>query len=188
MWLSFPCRRCHRQAIWLKESPRLVLKQLSVNFTSREKKVQNWLCKWQKIDGNWKIGDATYQIFYSLLKDKDPFTPVATIAPWFRLHLPSCSPGLNPKHTIYAFFNLYYWNCIEKITKINKKRPGLAHFFNIDYWWCFSWRLNKQTWWEKKYGLTKKIWFDIKNWCVKKECELEHFRGWMNKRIKALPR
>ena len=26
------------------------------------------------------------------------------------------------------FFNLYYWNCNEKRTKINKKRPGLAHF------------------------------------------------------------
>ena len=39
------------------------------------------------------------------------------------------APGSNPKHTIYAFFNLYYWNCIKKITKVNKKRPGLAHFF-----------------------------------------------------------
>ena len=27
------------------------------------------------------------------------------------------------------FLYLYYWNCNEKITKINKKRPGLAHFF-----------------------------------------------------------
>ena len=26
------------------------------------------------------------------------------------------------------FSKLYYLNCIEKITKINKKRPGLAHF------------------------------------------------------------
>ena len=26
------------------------------------------------------------------------------------------------------FFNLYYWNCNEKRTKINKKRPGLVHF------------------------------------------------------------
>ena len=51
---------------------------------------------------------------------------VAAIAPWFRLRLPSCGPGFDPKHTIYAFFN--YWNCNEKMTKINKKRPGLAHF------------------------------------------------------------
>ena len=36
------------------------------------------------------------------------------------------APGSNLKHTIYAFFNLY-WNCNEKRTKINKKRPGLAH-------------------------------------------------------------
>ena len=26
------------------------------------------------------------------------------------------------------FFNLYYWNCNEKRTKINQKRPGLVHF------------------------------------------------------------
>ena len=41
----------------------------------------------------------------------------------------TAAPGSYPKHTIYAFFNLYYWNCIQKTTKINKKRPGLAHFF-----------------------------------------------------------
>ena len=40
--------------------------------------------------------------------------------------------GSNPKHTIYTFFNLYYWNCDEKRTKINKKRPGLAHFKKED--------------------------------------------------------
>ena len=39
------------------------------------------------------------------------------------------TPGSNSKHNIYAFFNLYYWNCIEKNMEINKKRPGLAHFF-----------------------------------------------------------
>ena len=49
---------------------------------------------------------------------------VAAIAPWFRLRLPSCGPGSNPKHTIYAFFNLYYWNCIELITKIKKTKRG----------------------------------------------------------------
>ena len=31
--------------------------------------------------------------------------------------------GSNPKHTSYAFFNLYC-TCMEKRTKINKKRPG----------------------------------------------------------------
>ena len=33
---------------------------------------------------------------------------VAAIALWFRLRLSSCGLGSNPKHTIYAFFNLYY--------------------------------------------------------------------------------
>ena len=45
------------------------------------------------------------------------------------------APCSNPKHTIYAFFNLYYWNWNEKRTKINKKRPGLAHFFKKDEEW-----------------------------------------------------
>ena len=53
---------------------------------------------------------------------------VAVVALCFVCAYHSAAPGSNPKHTIYAFFNLYYWNCIEKITKINKKRPGLAHF------------------------------------------------------------
>ena len=35
----------------------------------------------------------------------------------------------NPKHTI-KLFNLYYWSCNEKRTKINKKRPGWP-IFNI---------------------------------------------------------
>ena len=51
--------------------------------------------------------------------------------PWLRGFVCAyhpAAPGLDPKHTIYAFFNLY-WNCNEKRTKINKKRPGLAHFF-----------------------------------------------------------
>ena len=33
---------------------------------------------------------------------------ISTIAPWFRLAYHPAVPGLNPKHTIYAFFNLYY--------------------------------------------------------------------------------
>ena len=42
--------------------------------------------------------------------------------------------GSNPKHTIYAFFNLYYWNCIEEIMKINKKRQGLAQIKKQSVW------------------------------------------------------
>ena len=39
----------------------------------------------------------------------------------------SAALGLNPEHTIYYFFNFYYWNCNEKRTKINKKRLEMAH-------------------------------------------------------------
>ena len=52
---------------------------------------------------------------------------MAAIAPWFRLHLPSCGPGFESQAHHLCFFNLY-WNC-KKRSKINKKRPGLAHFF-----------------------------------------------------------
>ena len=58
----------------------------------------------------------------------------AAIALRFCQHLPSCAAVLNPKHTIYALLNLYYWNCNKKRTKINKKRPGLDHFLNLYYW------------------------------------------------------
>ena len=42
-------------------------------------------------------------------------------------------PGSNPKHSIFAFINLYYWNCKEKRTIISKKRPWLAHFKKYVY-------------------------------------------------------
>ena len=42
----------------------------------------------------------------------------------------SAAPGSSPKHTIYAFINLL--KCVMwKMTKINEKRPGLAHFEGI---------------------------------------------------------
>ena len=51
----------------------------------------------------------------------------AAIAPWFCLRLPFCGPGFQSQAHHLRFFNLY-WNCNVKGTKINKKRPGLAHF------------------------------------------------------------
>ena len=42
--------------------------------------------------------------------------------------------GLNPKHSIHTFsiYSLFYYiyHCIEKRTKINKRKPSLAHFKN----------------------------------------------------------
>ena len=58
----------------------------------------------------------------SSLSTKELNGSVAAIALWFCLRLPSCGPGLNPKHTVYAFFNLSYWNCNKGRTKINIKR------------------------------------------------------------------
>ena len=41
--------------------------------------------------------------------------------------------GSNPKHTIYAFFNWYYWNCNEKRTKIKEKEVGIGPFLKYEY-------------------------------------------------------
>ena len=63
---------------------------------------------------------------------------MAAIAPWFHLRLPFCGPGFESQAHHLSFFNLHYWNCIEKMAKINKKRPGLAHVFNNKLcrcWW-----------------------------------------------------
>ena len=54
----------------------------------------------------------------------------AAIAPWFRLCLLSCGPGFDPKHIIFAFFNLY-WNCNEKRVKINKKEARIWPIYKI---------------------------------------------------------
>ena len=40
----------------------------------------------------------------------------------------SAAVSSNPKHTIYAFFNLYYWNYNEKRTKIKQKEAGIGPF------------------------------------------------------------
>ena len=57
---------------------------------------------------------------------------VAFIAPWFRLHLPTCGRWFESQAYHLSFFNLYYWNGNEKRTKINKKRPRLGHFLKKD--------------------------------------------------------
>ena len=77
---------------------------------------------------------------------------VDAIAPWFHLCLQSCGPGFESQAHHLPFLNLYYWNCIEKITKINKKRLGLAHFF----------KKRGRVWpiWKEKYWLRK-----IVNFC-----------------------
>ena len=61
---------------------------------------------------------------------------VAAIAPWFRLRLPSCSPGFGSQaHHLHFFqfvlLKLYQENNENK----QKKRPGLAHFLKL----CRGW-------------------------------------------------
>ena len=52
----------------------------------------------------------------------------AAVAQWIHLRLPSCHPGFESQahHLCFNQFIFEWWHA-EK-TKINKKRPGLAHF------------------------------------------------------------
>ena len=52
----------------------------------------------------------------------------AAIAPWIRLRLPSCCPGFESQAHHLCFHQFIKLCNVEK-TKINKNRPGLAHFF-----------------------------------------------------------
>ena len=55
----------------------------------------------------------------------------ATIAQWIRLRLPSCRPGFESQACHLRFFIYLCYICHVKRTKINKKRPGLAHLKNM---------------------------------------------------------
>ena len=84
--------------------------------------IENGLMKW--IEHRKNVKQCLFWSKNTAVKLFITFGWPPYIAPWFRLRQPSCGPGSNPKHTIYTFFNLFYWNCNEKITKINKKRIG----------------------------------------------------------------
>ena len=58
---------------------------------------------------------------------------VAAIAPWFHLRLPSCGPGFESQAHHLCFFSICIEILMRKERKINKKRPGLAHFFQKKY-------------------------------------------------------
>ena len=82
------------------------------------------------------------------------------------------APGSNPKHTIYTFFNLYYWNCDEKRTKINKKRPGLAHFKKrmqmTDFYKMFHWFISAVLFYRKRKP------------SANEKCPKREFTNWRN--------
>ena len=53
---------------------------------------------------------------------------------WIRLHIPSCGPGFESKaHHLCSYIQIFYYIChrIEKRTKIDKKRQGLAHLQHL---------------------------------------------------------
>ena len=54
----------------------------------------------------------------------------ATIAQWICLRLPS--PGSNPRHNIYTFFDSYF-KCDVKSIKISNLCPGLAHLLLLTF-------------------------------------------------------
>ena len=76
---------------------------------------------------SWKI------LVIAMFNIRQPW--VAAIAPWFCLRLPSCGPGFESQAHHLCFFNLYYWNCNEKIMKINKKEAGIGPFLKYRAAW-----------------------------------------------------
>ena len=53
----------------------------------------------------------------------------AAIAQWIRLRPPSCRPVFESHAHHQCFYQLIFDLCHVEKTKINKKSPGLAHFF-----------------------------------------------------------
>ena len=53
----------------------------------------------------------------------------AAIAQWIRLRLPSCRPGFESQAHHQCFYQYIFVLCHVEKTKVNKMRPGLAHFF-----------------------------------------------------------
>ena len=84
-------------------------------------------------NGSLKRELTQYQIFISIGVCLDgqlsSLERGAAIAQWIGLRLPSCCPGFKYQaHNLRFFQFIFELGQMEK-TKINKKRPGLAHFF-----------------------------------------------------------
>ena len=65
---------------------------------------------------------------------------MAAIAPWFCLRLPFCGSGFESQAHHLRFFQFLLLKLYQKITKINKKRPGLTHLkkeVGLTFPWAF---------------------------------------------------
>ena len=99
---------------------------------------------------------------------------VADIALWFRLRLPSCGPGFESQAHHLRFFNLYYWNCNEKITKINKKRPSVAGVTHSQ-WICLRLPTCRPRFKSQAHHL---CYYQFKLWHVEKTKNRKRGRDW----------
>ena len=85
----------------------------------------------------------------NVLRDNHFIIGGAAVAHWIRLYLPSCHPRFESQAHHLCFYHLWYlcYICHVKSTKINKKRPGLAHLKKINVHrikpkgtWIFLWQ------------------------------------------------
>ena len=58
----------------------------------------------------------------------------AAIAQWIHLHLPSFCPGFKSQAHHLRFYQFIFELCRAEGTKLNKKRPGLAHYLKKRHW------------------------------------------------------
>ena len=58
---------------------------------------------------------------------------ITILAPWYCLRLLSSGCGFKSQPHHLCFFNLYFWNCVEKRRKINKKEAGIGPFKKKKY-------------------------------------------------------
>ena len=85
------------------------------------------------------LQDVTRPNVMNLLQPGD-----AAIAQSIRLHLPSCHPGFESKaHHLCFYCQIWVFSAIINITKINKKRSGLAPIFKKP--WYFAHEVNPVT-------------------------------------------
>ena len=60
---------------------------------------------------------------------------VAAIAPWFRLHLPSCGPGFESRAHHLCFFQFELLKLYQENNENKQKEAGDWPIFNIMPYW-----------------------------------------------------
>ena len=103
--------------------------ETEIRFELNKRKANHYRRRRHQI--HQKISKSLFHHFVRKAETKNANSRASSIAEWFfPLHPQSSGHGFKSQAHHLSFFNLYYLNCYEKRTKINKKRPGLAYSKN----------------------------------------------------------